>query len=64
MSNQPKRGVAFLWSVVALALVALCAPPAQAGHSGHHSPRIGAHHQPAKKHAKPVPAPSAPTKSK
>ncbi len=64
MSIQPKRAVAFLWSVVALALVALCAPPAHAGHSGHRVPRNGGHQQVHKKQARSVPTSSAPAHSR
>lgn len=64
MSSQSNRAVGFLWSVVAMTLIALCAQPAYAGHSGHRSSRMGGNQRLNKKHGKPVRAPSAPPRSR
>jgi len=43
MSNQPRRSLKLLWTMLAAALVALWPPPAQAGHGARRTPHIGGH---------------------
>ena len=62
MSSQSKLAVGFFWFAMVLAL---CAPPAQAGHSGHRNRR---HHQGLKRlvksQVKSTPSPTATPPSK
>lgn len=60
MSIRQAHAVRFAWSVMALALIALCALPAHAGRSGHRIRNNGSHQPPRRKHAKPAPARPAP----
>lgn len=53
MSNQPRRSLKLLWTVMAAALVALWPPPAQANHGGHRVRPNGSHHQRIKRHGQP-----------